>query len=141
MILSESKNSKYFDTSTTGMNNYDDMIIREDYYRIVKNLVFVIKWMKPSNYIRRCADDIFNVTYERLLDHRSDSKISKYSEMMKSGIKFDMPIINYSKHSQEGLHRAIAAMSINEDELIPVMVIYDGVPLHKFTPPLYPDKI
>ena len=133
MIINES-NCNYFDTTTTGMDKYDDILNHPDYYKLVKNITFKIRWMHPSEYISRCARDIFNVSYDRLFNNRNDYKIDKYSKEMKSGEKFDMPILNYSEHTQEGLHRAISAMRLNDEDYIPVMVLYNNLPLHRFVP-------
>lgn len=133
MILNE-KNCKFFNINETGMSDYDDILNNPIDNSDNKNLAFIIKWMRPSEYIYRCAKDIFRVNYNRLFNHRNDYKIKKYSDMMKNGIKFDMPMLNYAMKSQEGLHRAIAAMNINKDNLIPVMIVYYNVPIGKFIP-------
>lgn len=133
MILNE-RNCNFFKLDTTGMDKYDDIMDNPEINIDKRNLAYVIKWMRPSEYIYRCAKDIFKVDYHRLFDNRNDSKISKYSQMMKDGVKFDMPMLNYAMKSQEGLHRAIAAMNINKDNLIPVMIVYYNVPIGKFIP-------
>lgn len=140
MILNEQKSiteqqrSDNFDLSKTGIDKYDDMLMRPRYNREVNNLTFKIEWMNPEEYIVRCAK-LFNVSFERLFSHRFDKKIKKYRKMMEDdGIKFDMPILNYSLGTQEGLHRAIASMLIDPNELIPVMIIDDWVLTSKFNP-------
>lgn len=140
MILNEKKStteqqrSDNFDLSKTGIDKYDDMLMRPRYNREVNNLTFKIEWMNPEEYIIRCAK-LFNVSFERLFNHRFDKKIKKYRKMMEDDdIKFDMPILNYSLGTQEGLHRAIASMLIDPNELIPVMIIDDWVLTSKFNP-------
>lgn len=133
MILNES-NSSCFNIKTTGMQKYDDLLNNKEYYEDTQNLTYKIKWMHPSSYIKRCARDIFNVDYDRLFNNRNDHKISKYAKMMRNGEKFDMPVINYSTHNQEGLHRAISAMRVSDKDFIPVLVVFNKVPLNKFIP-------
>lgn len=136
MIINES-NSNCFNTKTTGMDKYDHILNNPEYHRDVDNLTYKISWMHPSEYIMRCAKDIFNITYDRLFNNRNDGKIDGYAEKMKSGVKFDMPMLNYAQKSQEGLHRAIAAMRVNDNDYIPVMIVYHSTPMHKFKPRNY----
>lgn len=133
MIINESK-SNYFNIETTGMDKYDNILNNPVDAENKLNRTYKIRWMHPSEYIARCARDIFNCDFDRLFDDRNDKKISKYSKMMKNGDKFDMPIINYAEHQQEGLHRSIAALRLSDEDLIPVMVIYNKVPIGKFKP-------
>lgn len=133
MIINES-NSQYFRVDTTGMDKYDNILNNHDTSKNTNNLTFKIRWMHPSDYILRCARDIFNTDYDKLFDNRNDHKISKYAKMMKRGVQFNMPVINYAEHQQEGLHRAISALRLNDKDYIPVMVVYKNVPISKFKP-------
>lgn len=133
MIINE-RNSSYFLTDTTGMDKYDNVLHNLEKSKDTLNFAYKIRWMHPSDYILRCARDIFKIDYQRLFDNRNDHKISKYAKMMKSGVQFDMPVINYAEKQQEGLHRAIAALRLSKEDYIPVMVIYNNVPIGKFKP-------
>lgn len=134
MIINESVKSSKFKLDTTGMDKYDAILHDKDYSESHDNLTYKIRWMKPCNYVMRCARDIFNVDYNRLYNNRFDNKVYKYKNMMKDGTQFDMPVINYATHNQEGLHRAISAMILDSEELIPVMVVTNKVPIGQFIP-------
>ena len=121
MIVKNLKKSEHFNIEQTGMEHYDLMLLVPDKFK-EKNLTYKISWMNPMSYVRRCAYDIFGVEYDYLFKSREDDKIQKYMDLMKSGAKFDMPILNYVKKSQEGLHRALAAIKLG-DAFIPVMII------------------
>ena len=142
MIINESKSkSSKFLLDTTGMDKYDHIMHNKEYHEANDNLTYRIAWMKPCNYVMRCARDIFGVSYNRLYQNRFDNKVYKYKNMMKNGEQFDMPVLNYATHNQEGLHRSIAAMILDPEELIPVMVVYNKMPLDQFIPDTRQKKV
>jgi hypothetical protein len=80
--------------------------------------------MSPKEYLQRCAVDIFGSTYERQVRaaEADADHTFKLVEMMRSGTKMYMPVLNYNDKEQEGRHRAVAAMLLGIDR-IPVMVV------------------
>lgn len=82
-----------------------------------------ISEMDPKEYILRCAFQIFTKgTIESTLSACIDSNIKKYASRMKSGKKFDMPYLDFTRSQQEGRHRAIAAMLAGIKK-IPVLIM------------------
>ena len=128
MIINEN-HSRYFKLDTTGIEKYDHLLNNLEHDQIDKNWTYRIAWMRPNDYITRCARDIFNVDYDKLFDTRHDNKIYKYQLMMQDGTQFDMPVLNYATRNQEGLHRSIASMRNSEEDLIPVMIVYNKKPV------------
>lgn len=83
---------------------------------------FVVE-MSPKEYLQECAYNIFDrSTLEKTLRGTSASNVKKYMDMMKSGVKFDTPYLNYKDSAQEGRHRAIAAYMLGYKR-IPVIVM------------------
>jgi len=80
--------------------------------------------MTPEQYVRECSHYIFNnSTVQKTLRSRLGNKdTEKYAAMMRQGVKFDTPYIDYTNEGQEGLHRAVAAY-MNGIEKMPVIVI------------------
>ena len=106
-----------FKTNDTGTSYYNDLI-EKDKVNIVE--------MTPEQYIKECAYYVFeNSTLEKVLRGRIDGDIEdteKYAKMMREGVKFDTPYLNYKDYAQEGLHRAVAAY-MNGIKKIPVVVV------------------
>ena len=86
----------------------------------------VVVEMTPEQYIHECAHYIFdNSTLERTLRGRiggDNEDIEKYARMMREGVKFDTPYLNYRDNQQEGLHRAVAAF-VNGITKMPVIIV------------------
>ena len=83
---------------------------------------FVVE-MSPKEYLQECAYNIFNnSTLERTVRGTSANSVTRYMNMMKKGIKFDTPYLNYRDKEQEGRHRAIAAYLLGYKK-IPVIVM------------------
>jgi hypothetical protein len=89
------------------------------------NMVAYVEHMSPEDYLRECAN-IQGTTYEQQLKYISDNKVLKLIGLIESGVKLDMPYLNYYDDLQEGRHRAKAAMDMGID-IIPVLVIDDKV--------------
>lgn len=79
--------------------------------------------MSPIEYLERCAN-LFNSTIESMISSTENHLIYKYAEMMKNGVKFDMPWLDYVDNGQEGRHRAQAAF-LAGIKTIPVLVIIE----------------
>ena len=106
-----------FKTNDTGTSYYNDLL--------EKGKAEIVE-MAPEEYIKECAYYIFtDSTLEKTLRGRVDGDLQdteKYAQMMREGIKFNTPYLNYKDEGQEGLHRAVAAY-MNGIEKIPVVVV------------------
>jgi len=94
------------------------------YQRLYEKGEAIIVEMSPQEYLRRCAVDIFDSTYERQVRAVEADVKNTYNlaDMMRSGTKMYMPMLNYEEKAQEGRHRAAAAI-LNGIERIPVMIV------------------
>ena len=102
------KQSLYNDISYAKSKGYKDVYISE---------------MTPKEYMEACAKYVFEVPLEDVYDGIMEKEnIKKYADMMKSGIKFDMPYIDIKTKQQEGRHRALAAEMLGANT-IPVLVL------------------
>ena len=77
----------------------------------------VICEMSPKEYLERCAYEIFSGTMETTLNGVDDEIANGYAEQMRSGVKFDLPYLNYRDSGQEGRHRAVAAYKAGIDKI------------------------
>lgn len=79
--------------------------------------------MSPKEYIERANYEIFRqYTVAQNIGGRSVNSVNEYAEMMRQGVKFDTPYLDYKNEAQEGIHRALAAIQ-NGYERIPVIVV------------------
>jgi hypothetical protein len=99
--------------------NYDDL---PSYYR---NMEAEVVYMSPKEYLASCAK-IQGTSYEEQLNivDKDSSKVNKLIDLIDSGVKLNMPYLNFVNGylSQEGRHRAKAAMDLGYTK-IPVLVI------------------
>jgi len=80
-----------------------------------------IKWMTKEQYLMECSK-IQNTSYSDQFRYIIENKTQKILEMMKNGVKFDMPYLNYVENTQEGRHRVTAADMLGQ-KYIPVLVL------------------
>lgn len=98
-------------TPHTGMSYYDEFLNKEelDYKQKAKNRTGEIVMMTPDMYFWECSHSGFNhyVSESELKrQRRVDAKrLEELRDMLESGKKFWLPVLNYADHSQEGLHR------------------------------------
>ena len=97
-----------------------------EYYMKKKGFTDVyIAEMTPEEYLLLCGkygwkntftniDDIIKYTPEKNLIH-------KYADMFRQGYKAPMPVLNVKYLTQEGRHRALAAMEVGI-KTIPVLI-------------------
>lgn len=115
----------YFKTDSTGIPTPDDILFGDpEYFATRKGVVGEVTQMSPDDYIQKCIQG-FRTQGETgdIVSSRSPKLINKYAKMMKDGVKFDMPILDYrDEFSQEGLHRALAAKKLNAST-IPVAIL------------------
>ncbi len=143
MKLSDICENVSFDTSTTQMATYDDMMKDPEYFKDKKHRVFTIMNMSPDEYIQQ--------SYQAFKEHgalkawqditdlyksRSQKLVDKYADKMKRGEKFPLVVLDFTSRrsweggkeksfSQEGLHRAMAAKKAGATQM-PVMVVDDA---------------
>lgn len=116
---------KYFelDTHTSGLT-------ADELKKQGKN--FDIVEMSPKEYLQRSAYHIFpndgfnhrSSTYEQQLYlGMGDANVVEHlMDLMQSGTKMYLPSLDYSTYTQDGRHRALAAMLLGAEK-IPVMVV------------------
>ena len=108
-----------FRTDTTGTSFYDEILRGEK-----PNFSGRIVEMSPKEYLQKCAFEIFDgATIESTIRGVSKDNVKKYKKMMQSGVKFDLPFLNFKERQQEGRHRAIAAYELGIDT-IPVLAVF-----------------
>lgn len=115
-ITQATKNDYFgFETSRTTVNSVDTML---------KNGQAFVVQMPPKSYIEQAAYNIFGNSIENIVSGRAadPEAISDFMLMMRQGIKFHTPYLNYESGNQEGLHRAIAAYLLGLNEM-PVVII------------------
>ena len=110
------------------MSYYNDFLRSDDleYLQKSKNKTGEIVMMSPFEYFHRCSRDIFkNISiYDLENSRRASSYYPKYVEAMKNGETFPMPMLDYTTHGQEGLHRMLAAADVfGRHTPFPVLVV------------------
>ena len=111
-----------FDTTTTKMDPYDNMLNDPEYVAKAKRRKHGIVYMHPLTYIEKAAKG-FGSSYEDVVRSRDMALVDEYAEDMKRGDKFPLITLDYSMgFTQEGLHRAMAAAKLGYEK-IPVMVV------------------
>lgn len=129
VIIRASKSSaSYIDTSTTGVSYYDDFLNSEGlrYLENNKNRTGEIVMMSPTEYYNECANNIFDSTFDRLVNQRRHDKatIEWMYDQIDSRHKMNLPYINYANSGQEGLHRMMAlGDKFGWDSKFPVLVV------------------
>jgi hypothetical protein len=80
-----------------------------------------IEFMTPDEYIFEMVRAQGGAAIEQGLHGVQPQKLEKILAGMKSGIKYDMPVIDYVDGFQEGRHRALAAKQLGAEK-IPVAI-------------------
>ncbi len=115
----------------TTIPNVDDILDDPEYFRRAKKKQARRVQMSPREYIERAIKGFQRYYDDRspdevrkmVLGSRSKSKAEEYAKAMQAGDKFPALSLDYSSgFSQEGLHRAIAAMMIGL-ETVPVVIV------------------
>ena len=119
-------NEIVFDTSTTGVSDYDSFLTNPKYMEKEKNMKSKIVYMTPMEYLEGCAE-IFGSTVENELEYtKADSKTLNHilTVLKKYKRTFPLGYINYATRNQEGRHRMVAAgMYSGWDVRQPVLII------------------
>lgn len=120
-IILESVNM--FRTDKTDIPYYDGMLKNPEYYKKAKGMEFQIEYMRPQEYLELVAKDVFKTSYKNAITYMlDDNLIKEYKEAALNGDKFPMLIIDYSRNTQEGRHRAYVAELLNIRQ-VPVMIV------------------
>lgn len=112
-----------FHSDTTEMPFYDNMMQNPEYFAKAKGLVSELVNMPPKEYLQTAADG-FGVTISHMVSQRDAKLIKLYTKKMLDGEKFPILTLDYShaRLSQEGVHRAAAAIKAGVKE-VPVLIV------------------
>lgn len=123
-IISEqiADQSELFDTSTTGMPNYDAMIKSPAYYYFFKDRYITLEWMSSKEYMEKCAKYVHDTTTEDEYDNINPTDVKAISLLVDKGQKLETPVLNIADKTQEGRHRSVVASEKGFDK-IPVYVV------------------
>lgn len=113
----------------TNIPDYDKLMqgLYDELPSSYNDIVGNVEYMSPKEYFERCAD-LQDSTYDEQLNIVDGSygkvKVKKLVELIKKGVKLDMPYLNFvnGQLSQEGRHRVKAAMDLGINK-IPIFVI------------------
>lgn len=120
-----------FDTSTTGMSKYNDLIpgsSEAEYYKNKKNLIGKIEYLTPQQYYDYCAKYVFtNSSSDDLKNQRKADKksIETIDTVLRNDVQLPMTVINIAEKQQEGLHRMLYLAEIYgwNDIRFPVLIV------------------
>ena len=119
--------SNLFDTTKTGVSDYDDMLRDPKYWSEEKNLTAKIVELTPLQYYRECATKVFNTTVDSLkMQRQRDVRVIEHLNKVIDiyGKQFPMTYINYAEREQEGLHRMfVAGERFGWNTKFPVMIV------------------
>lgn len=133
-------NERYFKRQETGMSMYDDILKNPKFYSEIKNLKAKLVFMDPDVYIQKVAR-MWNQSYTQVRKSRENEKhiIDDLVNKLQQGVELDTPVINYKDKTQEGLHRALAALKLGI-KVIPVIEIDRAYPVGQFHIPWIYDQ-
>jgi len=115
--------NKFFNVGKTGMPFYDSILENPEYFLKNKEIKFSLVYMSPDEYIKKVSD-LQGINSDEQNKNISISNLQKIINLFKSGIKIDVPIIEFfPQKAQEGRHRAFAAKELGL-KLIPVYIFY-----------------
>tara|TARA_R110000772_G_scaffold17946_3_gene49947 strand:+ start:112715 stop:114205 length:1491 start_codon:yes stop_codon:yes gene_type:complete len=115
---------KYFDFSHTQAGAYYGGLTHPLYHELEKGIRHELKYVSPKRYIEEIARG-FGMSYDETMKSNAINwdTVKEYAQKMKNGVEF--PIGYYKRGgSQEGRHRALAAMELGCNA-IPVVLFTD----------------
>lgn len=135
--LLESNRPNVFDNNSR--QTYGDLInpnskvgnvTTHDYYKFEKGKDAILSYMTGDEYIDKCIYNIFKSNYDKTVTNAVDwDKVDEYAELMKQGVKFPTPYLDYVNTGQEGRHRALAfKKAFGENAEMPVIELYPSNP-------------
>jgi hypothetical protein len=115
---------KYFDFTFSQAGGQFTGLEKPLYQEISKGEKHELQYIKPKQYIYNIARGFGGLSYEDVVDSGAVSKeaVIKYAKAMKNGEKFPIGWYKVDSGSQEGRHRALAAIELGCNS-IPVVVI------------------
>jgi len=116
----------YFNTETTDMPMYDNMLTNAGYHASKKGRNVSIEIMGPMDYIRNLLklEGRGTKSIEQELRAVDTTTVGKYTQRAQAGEKMPMPVLDRMYGEQEGRHRAMVAEKLGLRDM-PVMVIED----------------
>ena len=120
-----------FDTSTTGVSFYNELIpgsSEERYYKEEKNLYGKIVNLTPQQYFEACVKYAFpNSSVDKLKQERQrdTESLETIKTVIDNGVQLPMTIVNIAQQTQEGLHRmyVVGEMFGWDSNSYPVLVV------------------
>ena len=113
-----------FDTTTTDIPIYDEMLAGKRDTDYGKKITFEIVEMSGEEYLQKVAE-LNGSTFENQLRMLVDWNIDELEEVVNRGEKLPLPFIHYVAKAQEGRHRAMVA--IRKKVPMKVMIIREAV--------------
>jgi hypothetical protein len=122
--LNENKSYGFFKT-TSSIPDYEKVLAgkNSELPNKYKHWKGEVQWMTKEEYLRECAR-IQNTSYSDQFRYIIEKKTRVILDAMKSGVKFDIPYLNYVENTQEGRHRVAAADMLGQ-EYIPILILHD----------------
>jgi len=113
--------------STTGLSAYDDMLKNPRYFEVEKDSYFTIDEITADEYMLM-AYELFSKNDSRATWESATRTyphlVEKYAKMMKEGVLFDMPLLDFKNNWQEGRHRVMAfEKAFGKGKRMPVMIV------------------
>jgi len=114
--------------SSTGVGDYKTVKCCQKEY---KDLVGKIKYMSPDEFLERTlflknnrltASELKEALSQVFGDKESAPETKEYVDLMRKDKKFNIPFLDYTDNSSEGMHRVFAAKKIGAKE-IPVLIV------------------
>ena len=120
-----------FDTSTTGVSFYNELIpgsSEERYYKEEKNLYGKIVNLTPQQYFEACVKYAFpNSSVDKLKQERQrdTESLETIKTVIDNGVQLPMTIVNIAQQTQEGLHRmyVVGEMFGWDSNSYPVLIV------------------
>ena len=105
-------------------------VTTHDYYKFEKGKDAILTYMTCDEYLNKCIYDIFKSNYDKTVTNSINwDNVDKYAELMKQGVKFPTPYLDYVNKGQEGRHRALAFKQVfGNDAEMPVIELYPSNP-------------
>lgn len=111
---------KYFDWSFEQAGAYYGGLKHPIYHLIEKRVRHELRYVSPEGYIKAIAKG-FGLSYKDATRAVNWDVVKEYAQDMRNGDKFPIGFYSDGNGSQEGRHRALAAMELGCNE-IPVVV-------------------
>lgn len=134
-IMARHRDNSFFGTKT-GMPTYDDFMNQTGRAADKGKEVEIIR-MTPEEYItfatdtlnhRQLQEGLSELSVDAVKGTRTGERLDEVMNAMIHEGNFDIPVLDYTDMSQEGLHRAIAAQKLGIQDM-PVLVVRSNMPV------------